>query len=135
MRAVLWVAALVLLALPATAGEVKSITADELIAELKAKQDKVLVLDVRSDEEYAKGHVPGAVHVPYDQLESRMDEVKAQGADKVVVYCESGFRAGKAEASLQEAGVENVYDLEGHMKGWREAKRPTRRPLRSAQGE
>ncbi len=117
-----------LLAAPALAGEVQSIDPEALLAALKAKQERILVLDVRSEEEFEAGHVPGAVHIPYDQLESRIDEVEAASPDKVVVYCERGGRAGKAEATLQQAGIEEVYDLEGHMKGWRDANRPTRRP-------
>ena len=113
----------------ATAGDVATISPDELLVELKSKQEKVVVLDVRSQQEYDSGHVPGALHIPYDELAGRVDEVKAQEADKVVVYCEAGGRAGKAEATLQEAGFENVYDLEGHMRAWRADKRPTKRPL------
>lgn len=123
---------LALFALPACADDAKTITPDALLEALKTKQDEILVLDVRTDEEYAKGHVPGAVHIPYDQLQGRIGEVKAREADRIVVYCESGRRAGKAEATLQEAGFAEVYDLEGHMKGWREAKRPTKRPLEGA---
>ena len=119
------------LACPVQAGDVKSIEPEALLETLKTKQDEVLVLDVRSSEEYASGHVPGAVHIPYDELESRIDEVKARQPDRIVVYCERGGRAGKAEATLQAAGYEEVYDLEGHMKAWREEKRPTKRPLSS----
>ncbi len=116
----------------AIAGDVPTIAPDELVVELKSKQEKILVLDVRSQKEYDSGHLPGALHIPHDELASRIDEVKLQEADKVVVYCEVGGRAGKAEATLTEAGIENVYDLEGHMRGWRADKRPTKRPLSSA---
>jgi rhodanese-related sulfurtransferase len=117
---------------PASAGDVSSVQPEELLAALKAKDQKILVLDVRSDEEYAAGHVPGAVHIPYDQLESRIEEVRVVSAERIVVYCESGRRAGKAEAILTQAGFENVEDLDGHMKGWRSDKRPTKRPLSEA---
>ena len=118
-------------ALSVFAGDAPSISPEALLESLKKQQDRVLVLDVRSEEEFAKGHVPGAVHIPYDELESRVDEVKAREADRIVVYCERGGRAGKAEATLQDAGFENVYDLEGHMKAWRADRRPTKRPLSS----
>jgi rhodanese-related sulfurtransferase len=120
---------LTVLALPASAGEVQSISPDQLLTEMKADRQQILLLDVRTPKEYMEGHVPGAVNVPLDQLESRVGEVKARGAEKVVVYCESGRRAGEAEAMLESAGVSNVYDLDGHMKGWREDKRPTRRRM------
>ena len=120
--------ALLALAFPASAGEVKSIAPDELFEQLKARKEKILVLDVRTPKEYREGHVPGSVNIPYHQLESRIGDVKAHAAEKVVVYCESGGRAAKAEAMLQEAGISEIYDLDGHMKEWREQKRPTRRP-------
>lgn len=117
---------------PAAADDVKSMPPEALLATLKDKQDEVVVLDVRTREEYEGGHVPGALHIPYDELESRVDEVRAREADRIVVYCESGGRAARAESTLQEAGFTEVYDLEGHMKAWREAKRPTKRPLPGA---
>ncbi len=83
-----------------------------------------LVLDVRSAEEFAGGHVPGARNVAFDQVAGRLDELGAAG--EVVVYCESGRRAAKAAAVLEEAGF-TVRPLTGHMKAWREAGLPTER--------
>lgn len=116
-------------AFAALAGDVEKMAPEQLLEALEAGQDKLLVLDVRSEQEYESGHVPGAVNIPYDQLQSRVDEVKARQADRIVVYCESGRRAGKAEATLQEAGFDDVYDLDGHMREWRAEKRPTRRGM------
>ena len=64
--------------------------------------DHLFVLDVRTPQEYAEGHVPGAVNVPYDQLASRLAEVPK---DKdVVLYCKSGRRAGIAADVLAANG-------------------------------
>jgi len=105
-----------------------SVTPEELLAARKSGE-KVLVLDVRTPEEYESGHVPGAVNIPHDELASRVaevkDEVKKKDASEVVVYCEAGRRAGMAEETLRENGVENVKLLEGHMKQWRSDGRPT----------
>lgn len=92
--------------------------------ELLARGDAPLVLDVRSDEEFARGHVPGAVNVPYDQVAARIDELGAPR--EVVVYCERGPRASKAAAVLSGVGFA-VKHLAGDMSGWREAGLPIER--------
>jgi rhodanese-related sulfurtransferase len=119
-------------AIPAAAGELQRIAPDELLAALKTDQ-KILVLDVRSEEEYDSGHVPGARNIPHDQLASRIEEIRVVEAERIVVYCESGRRAGKAAAALQQAGFENVEHLSGDMKAWRNQKLPMKRPLGSVQ--
>ena len=83
-----------------------------------------LVLDVRSAKEFQAGHIPGAVNIPIDELPSRLGEIKAAKSDEVVVHCEGGGRAAKAEALLVQSGYTDVVDLAGHMKGWREAGLP-----------
>jgi rhodanese-related sulfurtransferase len=92
--------------------------------ELLAQGNSPLVLDVRSGEEFASGHVPGAVNVPYDQVAARVAELGAPR--EVVVYCERGPRASKAAAVLSGAGFA-VRHLVGHMSGWREAGFPIAR--------
>src|SRR5262245_53404480 len=80
-----------------------------------------LVLDVRSPEEFKAGHIPGALNIPVDQLPARLGELPIAKTDEVVVHCERGPRAAKAEAFLVESGYTDVVDLHGHMNGWREA--------------
>ena len=78
--------------------------------------DHLFVLDVRTPQEYAEGHVPGAVNVPYDQLASRLAEVPK---DKdVVLYCKSGRRAGIAADVLAANGYTRLSHLEGDMPAW-----------------
>ena len=86
--------------------------------------ERPVVLDVRSPEEYAEGHVPGAVNVPYDQIGARLDSLDAYRDRGFVVYCRTGRRAGIAETVLIEAGFEHVWDLEGHMVAWMEQDLP-----------
>jgi rhodanese-related sulfurtransferase len=83
-----------------------------------------LLLDVRSREEFAEGHIPGAVNIPYDELPERLEELAGHRDDGIVVYCRTGRRAKIAEATLVEAGFADVRDLAGHMTEWREARRP-----------
>ena len=73
-----------------------------------------VVLDVRTPEEYAGGHLPGAVNVPVQELERRLPDVEALvGGDKarpIVVYCGSGNRDGKAKRALEAAGHSRVVN-------------------------
>lgn len=98
------------------AGGLAEITPQELLA-LGAGPAAPLVLDVRSAEEFAAGHVPGARHVSFDQVASRLAELGP--AREVVVYCERGPRASQAAAVLSGAGF-TVRHLAGHMRGWRQ---------------
>lgn len=119
-------AALCALPLPAcgsSPGADASISGQELAQRIEAG-DAPLVLDVRTPEEYASGHIPGAVNIPFDQLAGRMDELKAGKSDEIVVHCQSGRRAAMAEKTLAAAGYTDVRDLEGHMKRWKEAGLP-----------
>lgn len=83
-----------------------------------------LILDVRTPGEFASGHIPGALNIPYDQLGGRLSEIDAEPGDEIVVHCESGRRAEVAADLLREAGYPNVRDLTGHMRAWREAGLP-----------
>ena len=96
------------------------ISQQELRAAIEA-QRVALVLDVRTPEEYASGHVPGARNLPIDQLAGRSGELAAWRDQPVVVYCERGPRAAKAAAELAAAGFTSVRSLAGHMSAWREA--------------
>lgn len=72
--------------------------------------DYVLV-DVRTREEFASGHIAGAVNIPVDQISSRLSEFPT---DKpIVLYCRSGNRSSQAAAILNSAGYQGIYDLGG----------------------
>lgn len=74
------------------------------------------VIDVRSPEEFASGHIEGAVNIPVDALSSRLGELGAKDG-ALVVYCRSGSRSSAAMRSLQSSGFTRVYDL-GPMSAW-----------------
>ena len=101
--------------------------APAVVAELRARADAPLLLDVRSPAEFAAGHVEGAVNIPHDQLAARMSEVAAADRPWVLVYCRSGKRATSAEAVLAEAGVE-VRQIEGSWLRWEAEGRPVAKP-------
>ena len=78
-------------------------------------QSGARLLDVRSPQEYASGHISGAHNVPLQELGGNLDAVGARG-DKVVVYCHSGGRSAHARGMLEAAGFV-VCDL-GPMSAW-----------------
>lgn len=86
--------------------------------------DAPLVLDVRSEAEYAEGHIPGAINIPYRDIPNRLAELADFTTREVVVYCEVGVRAGIAELALEQAGFEQIRHLEGHMERWRQEDLP-----------
>jgi len=100
------------------------IPASELLAGIDAKAAP-LILDVRTPEEFARGHVPGARNIAIDELSQRVGEIADHRADEVVVYCERGPRAERASHLLADAGFSSVRHLEGDMSGWRAAGLPT----------
>ncbi|MBW2447445.1 MAG: rhodanese-like domain-containing protein [Deltaproteobacteria bacterium] len=104
--------------------ERSSIAAAELAGRIQAGSPP-LVLDVRTRDEYARGHIPGAVNIPHEELPSRLAELPIGSSDEMVVHCQSGRRAAIAENALRENGYTNVRDLVGHWKAWQEAGLPS----------
>ena len=97
----------------------QQIPATELIEQIKLDKAPV-ILDVRTQEEYLEGHIPGAINIEYRELPSRINEIDSFSNEKIVVYCERGVRANIAEETLKKAGFIEVLHLEGDMSGWRE---------------
>lgn len=102
----------------ATAEEAPSISPADLHA-LRATEAAPLVLDVRTQKEFADGHLPGALNIPYDEVPDRLAEIKAPNG--VVVHCAVGPRARKGEATLLAAGFKSVLHLEGGFLAWQAA--------------
>ena len=82
----------------------------------KLVQQGALLLDVRTTEEYAGGHIQGAINIPVQNLEARLSEVPKDKA--VVVYCRSGGRSHRAKELLKNKGHTQVYDI-GGMGNWK----------------
>lgn len=89
--------------------------------------DGPAVLDVRSEEEFASGHIPGAINIPITELKQRVGELATYKDTRVVVHCELGPRADVASRFLQSRGFTGVVELEGHMRAWRDAGLPMAR--------
>lgn len=90
-------------------------------AHARMARGEVAVVDVRTPEEYAEGHLKGATLVPTGS-EGFVSKVRAAAAGKpVLVYCRSGNRSSKAAAQLTAAGVPNVSNLWGGIQAWQAA--------------
>jgi rhodanese-related sulfurtransferase len=100
-----------------------NITRDELLSQIMTEKPP-LVVDVRSQREYDRDHVPGAVHIPFYAIDSGLNDLGYPKTDPVVLYCEHGPRSGIAGISLYLSGYEKVYSLEGDMKTWRKNEFP-----------
>jgi len=90
---------------PSVASGVPETSASDLHSMLGQK-GKVLVLDVRSPEEYAKGHIPEAVNVPIDELAGRIREMRVSKETTIVTTCEHGGRSSRAAAELRKVGYQ-----------------------------
>jgi rhodanese-related sulfurtransferase len=106
------------LLLASASGEGERISQDALLAAME-KGAAPRILDVRTTKEYAGGHVPGAIHIPFHQLWRRHAELAAGKDEPIVVYCAHGPRAGLAKLQLWALGYEKVAYLEGQMSGWK----------------
>jgi phage shock protein E len=99
--------------------------------ELKARQaagTATVIVDVRSAEEFAEGHVAGAINIPHDQLLTRAGELAAHKADgSLVLYCRSGRRTALAVEALERQGFSGLNHLTGDMQGWVAAGEPVSR--------
>ena len=115
--------ALLLGAVAACTGSPESVT--EISADdLAARKETLVLLDVRTPQEFTAGHLPQAWNVPLDEVWARMKEIRAKaGPRDLVVYCQGGRRAGSAAAALSAEGL-HVMHLTGDYGGWLSEKRP-----------
>jgi phage shock protein E len=102
----------------AAAEDAPTISAAELASRRDAGTAPV-VIDVRTSEEFALEHLPGAVNIPYDQIADRISEVEAPHG--VALYCMMGPRARKGEAALLASGYTAVLHLDGGLAAWKAA--------------
>jgi len=99
--------------------------------EPKALNDRIawadrslVVLDVRTPEEFAAGHVPGAINIPHTELAARVAELDGARDSDIVVYCRTGKRSGEALGVLEKSGFKRLLHLQGDYTRWSEEKRP-----------
>src|SRR5262245_4325258 len=98
---------------------VKETTVDQIKARLD-RGDKFHLIDVREESEFAKDHLPKAIHLGKGiierDIEQRIPDTKAE----IVLYCGGGFRSALAADNLQKMGYGNVISMDGGIRDWRE---------------
>lgn len=83
---------------------------DKLQLEKMQKQGAIL-LDVRSPQEFAEGHLTGAVLIPSYEIKKKAKQILKDKTKTIIVYCSSGYRSRKAQKILKELGYEKVYNI------------------------
>jgi sulfur-carrier protein adenylyltransferase/sulfurtransferase len=99
--------------------QIREETAQEAALRLSAETRPALV-DVRERDEYEQGFIPGAVHIPRGNLESRIEAQVPDRATPVIIYCASGLRSAYAAKTLAELGYTDVVSLAGGFSGWKQ---------------
>ena len=102
---------------------VREITAGELKRRLNNRESFHLI-DVREEEEYAAGKIPGARHLCKGIIERDIESAVPDLSADMVLYCGGGFRSALAADNLQKMGYTRVLSLAGGFREWREAKYP-----------
>lgn len=91
---------------------------------VKLINNDAVVLDLRSPEAFAKGHIVNAKNIPFDELDARNDKISAFRKKPIVAVCESGMTSTRAVDKLRKSGFESVYGLKGGINGWTQANLP-----------
>lgn len=89
--------------------------------------EKMVLVDVREDNEWARGHLPGAVHMGRGIIERDIEKSVEDTRTKLVLYCGGGFRSALVADNLQKMGYTNVESMDGGWRGWTEAGLPADR--------
>ena len=98
--------------------EIDEVSSSDVLERLD-DADRPLLLDVREQDEWQEGHLPGAVHIPRGNLESRVEALVPDRSREVVVYCAVGSRSAFAAKSLADLGYENTSSLVGGFTDWK----------------
>lgn len=96
----------------------------------QAIRDAQILIDVREGEEFAAGHIPGAVHISRGMLEFRLSSAPELAARDmpIVIYCKTGGRAALSAAALLDMGYFNVRSITGGFDAWAAAGKPVAKP-------
>jgi len=106
---------------------IQETTVDEVKNKLD-RGDNFLLIDVREDNEYAKDHLPGAIHLGKGIIERDVEERVPDLNTPMILYCGGGFRSALAADNLQKMGYTQVISMDGGIREWREKGFPLTKP-------
>jgi rhodanese-related sulfurtransferase len=98
---------------------VRETTVDQVKARLD-RGEQINLIDVREESEYAKDHLPGAVHLGKGVIERDVEHRYADTATPLILYCGGGFRSALAADNLQKMGYTDVVSMDGGIRDWRQ---------------
>lgn len=107
--------------------DAKSRVRETNVDEVKKRMDrgdKFLLVDVREESEFAKDHLPGAIHLGKGIIERDIEARVPDLGAEMILYCGGGFRSALAADNLQKMGYTNVISMDGGIRGWREKNFP-----------
>ena len=93
-------------------GTYRQISQEEARNLMETESD-LIILDVRTPEEYAEGHIPGAINLPNEDIHGQDPELLPKKDQKILVYCRSGNRSRQASEKLYDLGYENILEFGG----------------------
>ncbi len=85
---------------------------------------KLSLVDVREESEWARGHLPGAVHLSKGTIERDIEQKISNKSERIVLYCGGGLRSALAAENIQKMGYTNVLSMDGGWRGWVDANFP-----------
>ena len=103
--------------------DAKSRVQELTVDQVKARQDrgeKLILIDVREDHEWAKDHLPGAIHLGRGIIERDVEARFPDLSTELVLYCGGGFRSALSADNLQRMGYTRVISMDGGIRDWRE---------------
>lgn len=83
--------------------------------------EKLLLVDVREESEWAKGHLPGAIHLGKGIIERDIEDRVPDTKSEIILYCGGGYRSALAADNLRKMGYEKPVSMDGGFRGWKEA--------------
>jgi rhodanese-related sulfurtransferase len=92
----------------------------ETVRDRLAAGESFKLVDVREDNEYAAGRIPGAVHIGRGVIERDAEQKLPDPDEEIILYCGGGFRSALAADNLQKMGYTNVISMDGGFRAWRE---------------
>ena len=98
---------------------IRELTVDQVKAKLD-RGEKFHLVDVREESEWARDHVPQAIHLGKGVIERDIEQRLPDTGAEIVLYCGGGFRSALAADNLQKMGYTNVLSMDGGVRGWRE---------------
>jgi len=105
-------------------GKVAEVSAHELRVWLRRADARPQLIDVRTRTEWRAGHIAGAIHVPIEQLDARIDALRLDGTRPIVAICRSAHRSIPAVRLLRAHGLSQACQLQGGMLAWLHEKLP-----------